>query len=77
MGLRRSLRSAEGFNRRTLGISDSLVSICAYAKGQASNALNTLCRRAAALRLGGQVQWRLRYVETDRNPSDRDSMRWG
>ena len=55
MGLRRSLRSVKGTNRKTLTITDSLVSAGAFAKGRATGELNGLCRRACAYRLGGQV----------------------
>ncbi|CAK0856608.1 unnamed protein product [Prorocentrum cordatum] len=77
MGPRRHCRTAGRLGAELLTLSDSQVTVGAYEKGRSSAGLQTLCRRAAAYRLGGQIAWRLRYIETDRNPSDQDSRRWG
>ncbi|CAK0889596.1 unnamed protein product [Prorocentrum cordatum] len=76
MGLRRHCRSVKFMGTKLLSISDSQVTVGAFEKGRSSAGLQALCRRAAAYRLGGQISWRLRYIETDRNPSDEDSRRW-
>ena len=76
MGLRRHCRSVKFLGTKLLSISDSQVSVGAFEKGRSSAGLQALCRRAAAYRLGGQIAWRLRYIETDRNPSDQDSRQW-
>ena len=76
MGLRRHCRSVRFLGTKLLSISDSQVTVGAFEKGRSSAGLQSLCRRAAAYRLGGQIAWRLRYIETDRNPSDKDSRRW-
>ncbi|CAK0842560.1 unnamed protein product [Prorocentrum cordatum] len=69
MGLRRHCRTAELFGSKLLTLSASQVTVGALEKGRSSAGLQSLCRRAAAYRLGGQIVWRLRYIETDRNPS--------
>ncbi|CAK0814975.1 unnamed protein product [Prorocentrum cordatum] len=76
MGLRRHCRSVRFLGSKLLTLSDSQVTVGAFEKGRSSAGLQALCRRAAAYRLGGQITWRLRYIETDRNPSDFDSRRW-
>ena len=51
--------------------------VCAFDKGRSKDfRLLALCRRAAALQLGCRIRWRLRYVETGRNPSDKGSRLW-
>ncbi|CAK0806201.1 unnamed protein product [Prorocentrum cordatum] len=77
MGLRRHCRAAGRLGSKLLTLSDSRVTVGAYEKGRSSAGLQSLCRRAAAHRLGGQIARRLRYIETDRNPSGQDSRRWG
>ncbi|CAK0863104.1 unnamed protein product, partial [Prorocentrum cordatum] len=76
MGLRRHCRSVRMLGSKLLTLSDSQVTVGAFEKGRSSAGLQALCRRAAAYRLGGQITRRLRYIETDRNPSDLDSRQW-
>ena len=76
MGLRRALRTASGCNRRLLTFTDNLVSAFAFDRGRSKSwALNALCRRAAALQLGGCVSWQCRHLATDRNHADEGSRR--
>ncbi|CAK0853410.1 unnamed protein product, partial [Prorocentrum cordatum] len=77
MGLRMHCRSVRLLGSKLLTLSDSQVTVGAFEKGRSGAGLQALCRRAAAYRLGGQITWRLRYIETDRNPSDLDSRQWG
>lgn len=47
---------------------------CALERGISSSfTLNGVCRAAAAYQFGSRVRWRLRHIETMRNPSDEDS----
>ena len=76
MGLRRALRTSRGCNRRLLTFTDNLVSAFVFDRGRSKSwALNALCRRAAALQLGGSVSWRCRHLATDRNHADEGSRR--
>ncbi|CAK0875323.1 unnamed protein product [Prorocentrum cordatum] len=77
MGLRRHCRSVRLLGSKLLTLSDIQLAVGAFEKGRSSAGLRALCRRAAAYRLRGQIAWRLRYIETDRNPSDFDSRQWG
>ena len=46
---------------------------CASERGNSSSFdLNGVCRAAAAYQFGSGVRWRLRHIETMRNPSDED-----
>eukprot|EP00959_Pyramimonas_sp_CCMP1952_P072944 1524269-Pyramimonas_sp.AAC.1 len=48
--------------------------LLAQERGHACNyALNSCCREAAAWQVAAGVDWRRRCVDTDRNPSDKDS----
>ena len=73
IALRRTCRTVKSLGRRVLTLSDNLASIGAFEKGRGVGGLVPLCKRAAAYRLGGEIQWRLRYIERDRNPADADS----
>eukprot|EP00973_Karenia_brevis_P027741 3823653-Karenia_brevis.AAC.1 len=74
--LRRHSRSAWAHNKRILDFSDNMVSICSFERGRSkSHALNALCRRSAAYRLGCRIQWRLRHVRSALNPADEGSRR--
>lgn len=74
-GLRRQSRSVKCVGQRVLTLSDNLSCIGAFEKGRSSSQLLTVCRRACGYRLACESQWRLRYIESERNPSDADS-RW-
>ena len=74
MDLRRKCRETKHLNHRHLTLSDSMVTIGVFEKGRShSFALLSLCRRAAAYQIAGEVLWRLRYIETDRNVADAGS----
>ena len=73
IALRRTCWTVKSLGRRVLMLSDNLASIGAFGKGRGVGGLAPLCKRAAAYRLGGEIQWRLRYIETGRNPADADS----
>ena len=77
--LRRTCRSAANLDKKSLGLSDSMVTVGAFEKGRSpSPPLKALCRRMAAYVIACQVQWqgRLRHVESALNVSDRDSRLW-
>ena len=76
MGLRRACRSVKNMGSRLICLSDNQACIGAFEKGRSSAGLAPLCKRAAAYRLAGQIVWRLRYVESERNPSDEDSRKF-
>ena len=76
MALRRLTRTVRNLNKVALCLSDNLVSVMCFEKGRSSSGkLNGLCRRAAAYVIGGKIQWRLRHMASERNPSDEPS-RW-
>ena len=70
-GLRRSSGVVRHHGRRLLSLGDSLSSIFAFEKGRACDeGLGRLASKAAALQVGCEIDWVLRYVETDRNAAD-------
>ncbi len=72
--LRRTCRVVELHGRLKLTLTDNLSCLCSFEKGRASDyKLNELCRVAAAYAIPTGIRWRLRHVETKRNPADRDS----
>ncbi|CAK9088616.1 Uncharacterized protein SCF082_LOCUS41845 [Durusdinium trenchii] len=74
MTLRREAKKASSHGKRLLTLCDNLSATCAFDKGRAKDlALLVLCRKAAAIQIGTAIRWHLRYVESARNPSDRDS----
>eukprot|EP00435_Cladocopium_sp_Y103_P018992 s1272_g4.t1 len=74
MSLRRAARNATLHGHRLLTLCDNLSAIMAYDKGRARDlSLLSLCRRAGALQLACEIRWHLRFVESARNPSDKDS----
>lgn len=68
MGLCHCCRSVRNLGRKQLTLCDSQASVGAFEKGRSSRGLQTLCRRTAAYRLAGCITWRLRYIESARNP---------
>lgn len=57
-----------------LTCTDNLSCLCAFEKGRTGDfKLNQLCRVAAAYQGACGIKWRLRHIETKRNPADRDS----
>ena len=74
--IRRAGRVTRNLGRKHVGLSDSLVSIGAFEKGRAKSwALQILCQRAAAYQLAGEMFFRWRYVESERNVADEGSRR--
>ena len=72
--LRRTCRVQSLHNKTKLTLTDNLACLCAFERGRSSSfPLNRLCRQAAAYQFGSGVRWRLRHLETKRNPADRDS----
>ena len=72
--LKRTSRSAGLHGRWKLTLTDNLSCLAAFERGRATNfALNQLCRTAAAYAMSCGIRWRLRHVETKRNPADHDS----
>ena len=70
-GLRRSSRVVRHHGRRLLSLGDNLSSILAFEKGRACDeGLRRLASKAAAIQVGCEIDWVLRYVETDRNAAD-------
>ena len=78
LALRRACRSRANFGRRVLVFCDNMVSVLVLDKGRArSYALNVICRRAASLQLACGICLKGRYLETDRNPADEGSRKFG
>ena len=74
LDLRRKCREVRHLDRKHLTLSDSMVTVGVFEKGRScSFALLSLCRRAAAIQIAGDMQWRLRYIETKRNVADAGS----
>ena len=74
LGLRRAGRDPRYYGRKLLSIGDNMASVLSYEKGRARNwHLRQNCRIAAAYQLGCEIQWRHRYTESKRNPTDEDS----
>ena len=72
--LKRTCRVASLHGRLKLTLTDNLSCLCAFEKGRATDFnLNQVCRAAAAYSAACGVRWRLRHIETKRNPADRDS----
>ena len=74
LGLRRAMRQKAAHGTVVLSFVDNLSCLIAFDKGRATNKeLNALCRRSAAYQVGAEAVWRLRYIGSERNPTDRDS----
>ena len=74
MSLRRESRRVQSHGTRLLTLCDNLAAVCSFDKGRARDlSLLALCRRAAAMVFSTGIQWRLMYVESARNPSDKGS----
>ena len=72
--LKRTCRVAKLHGRLKLTLTDNLSCLCAFEKGRATDFnLNQVCRAAAAYSAACGVRWRLRHIETKRNPADRNS----
>ena len=72
--LKRTARVASLHGRMKVTLTDNLPALFSFERGRSSShGMNNLCRQAAAYQLGSGVKWRLRHVETLRNPADEDS----
>jgi len=74
--LRWLTRRTGTFATRCVILCDNLSATHAFNRGRATDrGLLGLCRRAAALQVGGRMRVRWRYIESHRNPADAPS-RW-
>jgi hypothetical protein len=72
--LRRTARVGSLHGRLKVTLCDNLSALCAFERGRSSSFhLNRVCQMAAAYQFAARLRWRLRHIETDRNPADRDS----
>ena len=72
--LKRTCRTACLHGKLKLALTDNLSCLSAFEKGRASDpGLNSHCQIAASYSMGCGIRWRLRHIETKRNPADRDS----
>lgn len=72
--LRRTARVKKLHGKVKVTLTDNLSCLCALERGRASSyGLNKICRTACAYQLSCGIRWRLRHVETMRNPADEDS----
>ena len=72
--LRRTARVARLHGRLKVTLCDNLAALCAFERGRSSSfPLNRVCQMASAYQFAARLKWRLRHIETDRNPADRDS----
>ena len=72
--LRRSVRVTSLHRKLKVTLTDNMAALSAFERGRSSSfALNKLCREASSMRFVSGIRWRLRHIETDRNPADRDS----
>ena len=74
LGLKIQARSPGIVGSIVPALGDNMGEVVANDRGRGRDkAVNALCRRSAAIRLGACVDWPRRYVDTARNPSDADS----
>ena len=72
--LRRSVRVTSLHGKLKVTLTDNMAALSAFDRGRSSSfALNKLCREASSMQFVSGIRWRLRHIETDRNPADRDS----
>ena len=72
--LKRTCRTACLHGKFKLALTDNLSCLSAFEKGRASDPrLNSHCQIAASYSMGCGIRWRLRHIETKRNPAGRDS----
>jgi hypothetical protein len=75
-GLEIAAGDARCHGRRLLSIGDNMSSLLSYERGRARNfGLRMLTLRAGSIQLATEIQWRHRYAESARNPTDEGS-RW-
>eukprot|EP00438_Fugacium_kawagutii_P022823 Skav218923 [mRNA] locus=scaffold2031:18320:23007:+ [translate_table: standard] len=72
--LRRTARVASLHRKLKVTLTDNITALTVFERGRSSSfALNRLCRNACAYQLACGLRWRLRHIETLRNPADEDS----
>ena len=72
--LRRTARSTSLHEKVKVTLTDNLASLFGFERGRSSSwALNQYCRAAASYTAATGIRWRIRHIETLRNPADRDS----
>lgn len=72
--LKRSSRVIQLHGKLKVTLCDNLAGVCALERGRSSSfSLNLVCRQAASYLFISSIRWRLRHVETLRNPADEDS----
>jgi hypothetical protein len=79
MTMRHVTRTASGYRKRHLLVTDSKASLGAFCKGRSSaRSFTGLCRRASALKFATGCAFFWRYIETWRNAADGPSrgQRW-
>ena len=74
MGLRNAAVSRRSEDCVVLSLGDNMAEVLATERGRARDrGLNACCRQSFAWQLAAGVDWRRRYVPTDKNISDSDS----
>lgn len=72
--IRRAARVTSLHGKVKLTLTDNLPALCCFERGRSSSVrLNRICQQAAAYVLSTGIRWRLRHVESLRNPADKDS----
>ena len=72
--IRRAARVTSLHGKVKLTFPDNLPALCCFERGRSSSVrLNRICQQAAAYVLSTGIRWRLRHVESLRNPADKDS----
>ena len=73
-GLFRASSDVPFHGHRVASLGDNMSSLLACLRGRARDwGLRQLCRRSAAHQIAAEITWHLRYVESERNPTDHDS----
>lgn len=72
--LRRTARVTELHGKMKVTLCDNLPALCCFERGRSSSSrLNRICQQAAAYQMATGIRWRLRHIESLRNPADKDS----
>ena len=72
--VKRTCRVAKLHGTTKLSLTDNLSCLCCFERGRSSSfKMNVICRTAAAYVGACGLRWRLRRIETKRNPADFDS----
>ena len=72
--LRRTARVTELHGKLKVTLCDNLPALCCFERGRSSSfRLNRICQQAAGYQMATGIRWRLRHVESLRNPADKDS----